>query len=323
MTGRGTTAVRALLERSRPRHLTGYLWGYLDDESKREIRRALLKAVCIPGHITPFASREMPVARGWGSGGLQVTLAVIDPDDVVKVIDQGDDNSLNAATMRTLIADSTGVATTTDARAASLIQTRHRVPEDDLAPGTVLVFQVPISDPLREYEPRPSIAARRHAEGDYSAIWLGLYEDHTRLDESRFSHSYPCQVDGSYVISTTPIPRFDVPRLHQAPFLSLFGAGREAAVYAIPPYTDVHPLTFTDRPFTVEVFDRPCSRCGVQGTYLTEEVLEDAVVLVCSDTDFCRRHRLSPAEVSQYVPKTTRAPAHHPASPDSTPPEVS
>lgn len=279
----------ALRTGSRPHQMTGYLWAYLDGESKREIRRALIKAVCVPGHITPFASREMPVARGWGSGGLQVTLAAIHPEDVVKVIDQGADDSLNAATMRKLIADCTGVATTTDARRATLIQTRHRIPEDDLGSDTVLVFQVPISDPLREFEPRPSAAARRHAEGEYSAIWLGLYEDHARLDESRFSHSYPCEVEGGYVISTTPIPRFDVPRLHQASFLSLFGAGREAAVYAIPPHTDVHPLVFTDRPFAVETFPEPCARCGTADSYLTEEVVDGRVVLVCSDVDRCRR----------------------------------
>lgn len=287
-------SLTALLTAARPNRLTGYLWAYLDGESKREIRRALVKAVCIPGHITPFASREMPVARGWGSGGLQVTLAVIAPEDVVKVIDQGADDSLNAATMRALIADSTGVHTTTDARAATLIQTRHRIPEDDLGADTVVVFQVPISDPLREFEPRPTAAASRHAEGEYSAIWLGLYEDHARLDESRFSHSYPCEIEGGYVISTTPIPRFDVPRLHQAPFLSLFGAGREAAVYAIPPHTDVHPLVFSDRPFTVESFVRPCARCGADDSYLTEEVVDGQVDLVCSDVDRCRRRSADP-----------------------------
>ena len=51
--------------------------GILDEAAKREIRRAALTAVCVPGYQVPFGSREMPVARGWGSGGLQVTLAVI------------------------------------------------------------------------------------------------------------------------------------------------------------------------------------------------------------------------------------------------------
>ena len=61
--------------------------GIFDELSKREVRRAMLSAVAIPGYQVPFGSREMPVARGWGSGGLQVTLGVIGPDDVLKVID--------------------------------------------------------------------------------------------------------------------------------------------------------------------------------------------------------------------------------------------
>ncbi len=40
--------------------------GILDEISKREIRRATLTAVCVPGYLTPFGSREMPVARGLG-----------------------------------------------------------------------------------------------------------------------------------------------------------------------------------------------------------------------------------------------------------------
>ena len=52
----------------------GYSFGFLDAVSKREIRRSLLKAVAIPGYQVPFGSRELPIARGWGTGGLQITL---------------------------------------------------------------------------------------------------------------------------------------------------------------------------------------------------------------------------------------------------------
>lgn len=47
-----------------------YNFAFLDEGSKREIRRAILKAVAIPGYQVPFASREMPIGRGWGTGGL-------------------------------------------------------------------------------------------------------------------------------------------------------------------------------------------------------------------------------------------------------------
>ena len=281
--------LRALLDRTAS---SGYGYAYLDEASKREVRRALLKAVCIPGHQVPFASREMPVARGWGSGGLQVTLSVVEPDDVVKVIDQGSDDSMNAAALRDLVRATTGVRTTTDAREATLIQTRHRVPEDELHEGQVLVFQVPIADPLRIVDLRPSVTRQLHAERDYAAVWLYLYEDHARLGHSSFTHSHPVLVEDGYVMSPTPIPRHDVPRLNHAPFLSLFGAGREALVYAVPPYTCVRPLAFEDRPFEPERFPAGCARCGATDTYLVEA--EDGgagTEWVCSDVDHCRRRR--------------------------------
>ena len=52
-----------------------YNFAYLDEQTKRMLRRALLKAVAIPGYQVPFASREMPLAYGWGTGGMQVTAA--------------------------------------------------------------------------------------------------------------------------------------------------------------------------------------------------------------------------------------------------------
>ena len=47
----------------------GYNFAYLDEQTKRMIRRALLKAVAVPGYQVPFASREMPLPFGWGTGG--------------------------------------------------------------------------------------------------------------------------------------------------------------------------------------------------------------------------------------------------------------
>ena len=61
-------------------------YAFLDEEAKKEIRRSILKAIAIPGYIVSFASREMPVARGWGTGGLQVTLAIINESDTLKML---------------------------------------------------------------------------------------------------------------------------------------------------------------------------------------------------------------------------------------------
>ena len=41
-------------------NLSGYNFAYLDEQTKRMIRRAILKAVAIPGYQVPFGGREMP-----------------------------------------------------------------------------------------------------------------------------------------------------------------------------------------------------------------------------------------------------------------------
>ncbi len=66
-----------------------YNFAYLNEQTKRMIRRAILKAIAVPGYQVPFASREMPMPYGWGTGGVQVTAAVLIPEDTLKVIDQG------------------------------------------------------------------------------------------------------------------------------------------------------------------------------------------------------------------------------------------
>ncbi|MDA3040509.1 MAG: alpha-D-ribose 1-methylphosphonate 5-phosphate C-P-lyase PhnJ [Actinomycetota bacterium] len=270
----------------------------LDESSKREIRRAILTAIAVPGYQVPFGSREMPVARGWGSGGLQLTLAIVGPDDVVKVYDQGEDGGVNAANLRRLIRRSEGVETTTDPRQATVIQTRHRVPEDELRADQTLVLQVPVPEPLRGVERDMNELRRMHAEGDYSKMWVSLYEDLVRNGVITETTGYPCLVGGRYVIATTPIPRWDVPPLHQAAFLSLFSAGREKRIYAIPPYTDVEPLTFEDVPFEVEKVSARC-RCGLVvpdgdlQSYQVEIPQQDgSSVWACSDTDWCTRQRV-------------------------------
>ena len=77
---------------------SAYNFAYLDEQTKRMIRRAILKAVAIPGYQVPFASREMPMPYGWGTGGVQVTAAIVGPDDVLKVIDQGGESFVYLAT---------------------------------------------------------------------------------------------------------------------------------------------------------------------------------------------------------------------------------
>ena len=56
---------------------SGYNFAYLDEQTKRMIRRALLKAVAIPGYQVPFGGREMPMPYGWGTGGMQLTASIL------------------------------------------------------------------------------------------------------------------------------------------------------------------------------------------------------------------------------------------------------
>jgi alpha-D-ribose 1-methylphosphonate 5-phosphate C-P lyase len=271
-----------------------YNFGYLDETAKKEIRRKLLKAVAIPGYQAPYGSREMPIARGWGTGGLQITMAIVEPDDILKVIDQGCDDSVNAVNIKKFIRAVTGVAVTTDTQKATIIQTRHRIPEEGMAENQILVLQVPYPEALREVEPSEAVTRRMHAEGDYSRMWLFLYEDIVKYGEIRISYRYPVKVNNKYIMDPSPIPRWDVPKLHMADNLFLFGAGREKRIYAIPPYTKVEPLEFEDHPFRVETFaGRSCERCGATNTYL-DEIIEDASGwrrYFCSDTGFCEKRR--------------------------------
>jgi len=229
-----------------------YSYAFLDAFAKRELRRKILKAIAIPGYQVPYASREVPVARGWGTGALQVTLALVGPEERVKVIDQGDDDSVNAASLRRFIARMTGVTTTTDTLEATLIQSRHRIPEEMLRQHQVLVLQVPYPEPLYQVESSLSTAKEMHADAEYSLMWLAIYESLVRYQTNTHGADYPVLVNGRYLMAPSPIPRWDNPKLHMAAHLSLFSAGREKRLYAVPPYTEVRPLEYLDVPFEVE-----------------------------------------------------------------------
>lgn len=208
-------------------------FGFFDEDAKKEIRRAMLKAVALPGYIVPFASREMPIARGWGTGGLQVTLSLITESDTLKVIDQGCDGSVNAVNIRDFIVSVTGVEQTMATNEATLIQTRHRIPEYPLSDNQTLVYQVPYPEVLTTVEPDTAKQKEMHANVDYSKLWVLLYEDTSQFGDSRIGARYPVRVNDHYVMDPSPIPKFDIPKMDNNPSLQLFGAGREKRIYAI------------------------------------------------------------------------------------------
>lgn len=268
----------------------GYPFGFLDDGAKKEVRRCLLKAIAIPGYQVPYGSREMPIARGWGTGGIQITLSLILPDDILKVIDQGCDGSVNAVNIKKFYQSVADVEITTDTTEATVIQTRHRIPEEPMNGEQILVLQVPYPEALREVEPSEMETRRMHAEADYGRMWLYLYEDIVACGEISISYRYPVTVNGRYIMDPSPIPRWDVPKLHMADTIFLFGAGREKRIYAIPPYTRVEPLEFDDHRFRVEDFvGKSCHRCGATDTFF-DEIIDSADggrKFCCSDSGYC------------------------------------
>ncbi|AVM72617.1 alpha-D-ribose 1-methylphosphonate 5-phosphate C-P-lyase PhnJ [Magnetospirillum gryphiswaldense] len=272
---------------------TGYNFAYLDEQTKRMLRRAILKAVAIPGYQVPFGSREMPLPYGWGTGGIQVTAAVIGADDRLKVIDQGADDTTNAVSIRRFFARTAGVATTEKTREATVIQTRHRIPETPLSDGQIMVYQVPIPEPLRWLEPRETETRKMHALADYGAMHVKLYEDIARFGHIATTYDYPVLVGGRYLMRPSPIPKFDNPKMDMSPALQLFGAGREKRIYAVPPYTSVKSLDFEDHPFEVQRWDQACALCGSTDSFLDEVVTDDqgGRMYVCSDSDYCGERR--------------------------------
>ena len=250
---------------------TAFNYGFLDESAKREMRRRILKAIAVPGYQVPYASREVPIARGWGTGGLQVTLTLLKPTSVVKVIDQGSDDSVNASSIRKFVARVGGAVETEDTMAATIIQSRHRIPEEKLREDQILVLQVPNPEPLRPVQPDMSVAREMHGDADYGQLWLILYEQLVKSGRIMQGSSYPSMVNGRHVMTPSPTPRWDVPKLNQADHLTILSAGREKRIFAVPPYTRVEPLVFDDVPYRVEDHqDKTCYRSEVTGFFMNE-----------------------------------------------------
>lgn len=282
----------------------GYNFAYLDEQTKRMIRRAILKGVAIPGYQVPFGSREMPLPYGWGTGGIQVTASIIGADDTLKVIDQGADDTTNAVSIRKFFARTANVATTERTQDATVIQTRHRIPEYSLQDDQILIYQVPIPEPLRWVEPSEIETRKMHGLREYGVMHVKLYEDITRFGHIATAYDYPVEVNQHYMMSPSPIPKFDNPKMDMNPALQLFGAGREKRIYAIPPYTKVKSLDFKDHPFEIQKWDECCALCGASDSYLDEVVTDDegGKMFVCSDSQYCNERQAQGHTGKQSVP---------------------
>lgn len=273
------------------KYARGYNYAYIDESTKKEIRRKLLKAVALPGYQVPYSSPEMPISRGWGTGGLHITLALIGKEDVFKIIDQGSDASVNACNLRDFVHKCTACQTTFHTHEATIIQTRHRITEEKLRADQIMVFQVPQPEPLRRVERYEFRTRQMHAEADYAKMWVALYEAFVRYGAVMRGAGYPVMVHERYVMAPSPIPRWDVPNLHMSENLYLFGAGREKRLYAVPPHTKVVPLEFEDVKFDIEDFTDKLCELTKYGPAFMDELYQDdgSRKFVINDSNFLDR----------------------------------
>lgn len=270
-----------------------YNFAYLDEQSKKMIRRAVLKAIAIPGFQVPFGGREMPLPYGWGTGGIQLTASLVGKNDTLKVIDQGSDDTVNAISIKDFFKKTAHIKITDSTSESSIIQTRHRIPETPLKEGQIMVYQVPIPEPLQFIEPKRTQTVKMHAYTEYGAMYVKLYEDITKHKRIATAFDYPVHANHRYIMSPSPIPKFDNPKLHKSPAIHLFGAGREKRIYAIPPYTEVVSLDFEDYPFELEKWEESCAVCGSKTSFLDEIIMDDKGrhMFICSDSEYCKKRK--------------------------------
>ncbi len=109
----------------------------------------------------------------------------------------------------------------------------------------MLVYQVPIPEPLRFLEPRETETRTMHALEEYGLMHVKLYEDIAAPRPHR--HHLCLSGEGRGPLRDGPLAH---PQIRQsengstAPALQLFGAGREKRIYAVPPYTNRRPAGF-------------------------------------------------------------------------------
>ena len=279
-----------------------YNFAYLDEQTKRMIRRAILKAIAIPGYQVPFASREMPMPYGWGTGGVQVTAAIIGPDDVLKVIDQGADDTTNAVSIRTFFAKTAGVATTTDTTEATVIQTRHRIPETPLTERPDP--RLPGADPRAAALPRAARDRDAHActrSPNTALMHVKLYEDIARHGHIATTYAYPAKVAGRYVMDPSPIAEIRQSEDRRLPGAAIVRRRPREAHLRHPAAhrassRSISRIIRSSAPSST----RACAFCGATDSFLDEVVTDDqgGRMFVCSDTDYCEKRRGHEAEIA-------------------------
>ena len=200
-----------------------------------------------------------------------------------------------------------GVATTERTDEATLIQTRHRIPETPLREGQILVYQVPIPEPLRWLEPRESETRKMHALSDYGVMHVKLYEDIARHGRIATSYDYPVLVDGRYLMRPSPIPKFDNPKMNIIRPSSCSAPGARSGSMRCRPSPGSRASTSSTIRSSIQRWDQACALCGSTASFLDEVVTDDrgGRMFVCSDTDYCTRRQDAAKSLGACRPMTT------------------
>ncbi len=149
-----------------------YNFAYLDEQTRRMIRRRSSRAggARVPGALQPRDADALWLGyrRGAGQRGDADTRGYLQGDR------PGSDDTTNAVSIRKFFEKTAGVAVTEETEKASVIQTRHRIPEAALTEDQILVYQVPIPEPLRFLEPRETETRKMHSLQEYGLMHVKL-----------------------------------------------------------------------------------------------------------------------------------------------------
>ena len=152
-------------------------------------------------------------------------------------------------------------------RDATIIQTRHRIPETPLAESQILVYQVPIPEPLRFLEPRET-ETRTHARA--RGIRADACEALRGHRPARpYRHDLRLSGEGRRPLRHGPLADAEVRQSEDATTARRCScsapAARSASTRSRPTPQVVSASTSRITRSSVQQFDRPCALCGADG----------------------------------------------------------
>jgi alpha-D-ribose 1-methylphosphonate 5-phosphate C-P lyase len=185
---------------------------------------------------------------------------------VLKVIDQGADDTTNAVSIRAFFQKHRRASpppTHTPRRRSSRPATASRKP---LTAGQILVYQVPIPEPLRFLEPRETETRKMHALEEYGLMHVKLYEDIARHGQHR--HDLRLSGEGRGALCDGPLAD---PEIRQPEDAGMSRRSSSSAPAARSASTPCRPYTRSSASTSRTTrsrssFDRmPCALCGANG----------------------------------------------------------